>query len=378
MLFRWEEIDHSLARLRLAELSIEMNQLIRADESRIRIEQRGNMNSNTVPSLLLKMQQDRADEWAQKTYEIYCDVWQRQGNEKSAPFLRAVFAHGISVVLRARAGAIASDFTQRSVRTSFPASLTQAHLRGLELNIRRMEARWRRRIEIEAKECEHADRITKLQLARVTSGRSSSQKENSAELLSTSNRQPGVGSGQPVPVVGAQNQRPVSRTEVLMSPEVPLVSQSLPSVQIPVGLQTTASPNPDPRVLPRSIPAPRYPGATDWQGVEIVFLSDHRIQIRVNGKLTAPQNYAELGFADGRSKNPNKAWGALRSLAEHRGVLKDGSQIGEPWPKVEKRIQEIRKVLRELFGISADPLPFVTGAGYQAVFKIRCGPSFDT
>jgi hypothetical protein len=165
MLFRWKNIDHSLARLRLLELSIEMNQLIEADERRIHFEQRGNMNRNTVPSLLLKMQQDRANELAQRTYDIYCDVWQKQGNEKSADFLRAVFASGIRVALRARAGSIASEFTMVAVRTAFPTALTQAHLRGLDLNMQRMEDRWRRRIEIEAKECEHIDRIAKSRLA---------------------------------------------------------------------------------------------------------------------------------------------------------------------------------------------------------------------
>jgi hypothetical protein len=78
MSFRWEDIDHRLAKLRLLDLSIEMNRLIKADESRIRFEQRGNLNRNTVPSIILQMQQDRADDWAQKTYDIYCDVWQKR------------------------------------------------------------------------------------------------------------------------------------------------------------------------------------------------------------------------------------------------------------------------------------------------------------
>jgi hypothetical protein len=34
------------------------------------------------------------------------------------------------------------------------------------------------------------------------------------------------------------------------------------------------------------------------------------------------------------------------------------------WPKVEKRIPEIRKVLREHFGISAVPILFVENGGY--------------
>jgi hypothetical protein len=52
-LFRWEDIDHSLVRLRLIDLAEEMHRQIQADEGQIRFENRGNMNSNTVPSVAL-------------------------------------------------------------------------------------------------------------------------------------------------------------------------------------------------------------------------------------------------------------------------------------------------------------------------------------
>jgi hypothetical protein len=68
----------------------------------------------------------------------------------------------------------------------------------------------------------------------------------------------------------------------------------------------------------------------------------------------------------------------LRTLAEHRGIIREAKTAGQPWPKVEKRIQEIRKVLLEHFHITADPIPFVEGTGYQALFKISCGRSFNT
>jgi hypothetical protein len=80
----------------------------------------------------------------------------------------------------------------------------------------------------------------------------------------------------------------------------------------------------------------------------------------------------------GRTGNPNQAWEALRALAEQRGVIRDGTAVNNPWPKVEKRIQEIRRLLRERFHISADPIPFVEGVGYQACFKVGCSPSFHT
>ena len=114
-----------------------------------------------------------------------------------------------------------------------------------------------------------------------------------------------------------------------------------------------------------------------WDTIEISFLSDERVQIR-NGTNSETRNYAEFGFADGRSKKANQAWETLRALAEEGGTIRDGAKISRTWPKVEKRMQEIRKVLRKHFRISADPIPFVEGTGYQARFKIGCRPSFHT
>jgi len=118
-------------------------------------------------------------------------------------------------------------------------------------------------------------------------------------------------------------------------------------------------------------------GAATWDTIEILFLSDERVQIR-HGTNGETRNYAEFGFADQRNEKPNQAWVALRALAEQRGVIKDAAKMHQPWPKVEKRIQEIRKVLRKHFGISANPIQFVNGVGYQAKFKIGCSPSFHT
>lgn len=80
--FRWEEIDHSLVRLKLIDLAYEMQNQIKSDERNIWFENRGNLNSSTVPSLILKMQLARTEEWARRTYEIYCEVWQTQGRRR--------------------------------------------------------------------------------------------------------------------------------------------------------------------------------------------------------------------------------------------------------------------------------------------------------
>jgi hypothetical protein len=116
--------------------------------------------------------------------------------------------------------------------------------------------------------------------------------------------------------------------------------------------------------------------ATKWEEIEIKFISDFQIQIHALEKIET-LNYAEFGLQDDRSEIPNRAWLLLRILAENKGLIRDGSQAGEPWPKVEKRIQEIRRKLRLQFGIEGDPIPFVEGTGYQTRFKISCGPSYD-
>jgi hypothetical protein len=115
----------------------------------------------------------------------------------------------------------------------------------------------------------------------------------------------------------------------------------------------------------------------NWESIEIVFLSDERVRI-LNGANVENYNYGELGFADGRTEKPNQAWVTLRVLASTDGVIRDAARTGGDWPKVEKRIQEIRRALRQHFHIAADPVPFIEGTGYQARFKIRCSPSFET
>ena len=118
-----------------------------------------------------------------------------------------------------------------------------------------------------------------------------------------------------------------------------------------------------------------------WEEVEISFISDERVQIR-RGKKTETLNYAEFGFEDARTGNPNLAWEALRRLAELGGVIENEKDARLRWLKLERRIQEIRSVLRKHFALASDPIPFFEKAsrleksGYHARFKISCAPSY--
>jgi hypothetical protein len=198
-LFRWEDIDHRLVVLKLVDLNEEMRGRIAAYERRIRFENRLNLNSNTVPSLTLQMKEERADEWAGRVYEIYCAVWQTQGYVKSAAFVRGVCAH-IVRMLGVRANSIANEFSRFARRTNFPGSLRTAHLKSLDLRMRRLQSRWQRRLEIEAKECEYVERRLRVSQQTLPSARVGTSKA-SPEALPELFRQPSAGDRrQEVPV----------------------------------------------------------------------------------------------------------------------------------------------------------------------------------
>jgi hypothetical protein len=156
--FKWEDIDHSIVGLKLTNLAEEVHRQIKADERRIQFENLRNLSSFAVPSLVLEMKERRTEEFCQQAYEVYCGAWQTQEHAKSAAFLRAVYGGGILPALRARAGAIANDFARVAGRANFPRQVRNAHLEGLRARMHRLEDRWRRRIEAEAKECEHRER----------------------------------------------------------------------------------------------------------------------------------------------------------------------------------------------------------------------------
>ena len=116
-------------------------------------------------------------------------------------------------------------------------------------------------------------------------------------------------------------------------------------------------------------------GASRWDEIEIEFLSDHQVQIRTPNKSEV-RNYRALGLNDGRSGLPRKAWEVLCLMAQNNGFLADGRGTGQSWVKIERRVQEIRSVFRKVFGLSQDPVPFVSKTGYKTRFKITCAPSF--
>jgi hypothetical protein len=253
--FGWQDIDHRLVVLKLIELGEELRTKTKADESRIRFENRLNMNSNTVPSLLLRMRVERSDERARREYEIYRAVWQTQGYVKSAAFVRGVGAHIVRMLGR-RANSIANWFSRFVRQTNLPFSLRTAHLKSLDLRMQQLQGRWHRRIEIEAKECEHAERR---------------ERDNARAVLRRL----------PVP----PNERV---TPILPSAREPVSQPSLPEQK---------GSNTEPQAVTASdmITKSSTAGTATWEEINISFLSDERIQIR-NGPVLETRNYCSPSY----------------------------------------------------------------------------------
>jgi hypothetical protein len=80
------------------------------------------------------------------------------------------------------------------------------------------------------------------------------------------------------------------------------------------------------------VPSGPEPKATRWQEIEVIFLSDERVQIEI-GAHTETRNYAEMGFANKQNGKPRLAWGTLRYLAR---VERSAQDSPGPQPRVDQ------------------------------------------
>lgn len=154
--FDWKQVDQTLANLMLAEVSEEFRDLIREDLQQIRYQNIGNQNAVTFPSQVLEMQLLRSEEWAGRTYEVYCEVWRCQQKSLSPEFLRAVCKHGIRVLIFARINSVSSELEQEQMRIhSHSTEWLKEATRSFRRDMEQLFGKWQRAAEIEAKSLEY-------------------------------------------------------------------------------------------------------------------------------------------------------------------------------------------------------------------------------
>jgi hypothetical protein len=113
-----------------------------------------------------------------------------------------------------------------------------------------------------------------------------------------------------------------------------------------------------------------------WEGIEIVFISDDRVQVN-DGTQVQTFNYHEMGFEDRRSGKPIEGWGMLRAIAKAGGFIPNSARDAQDFIGMGKRIERLRQGLKKHFQITAEPL-LKDATGYRCLFKIGIAPSFDT
>lgn len=110
------------------------------------------------------------------------------------------------------------------------------------------------------------------------------------------------------------------------------------------------------------------PAGTRWESVYVSFVDDQMVDIRVAGKVHRT-GYADMGFANQKTGNPNTQWGLLRVLARYGGELK--ASAAEASPKVVKQKEFLSQRLKDYFSMDTDPFhPYSQAQGYKTKFTL--------
>jgi hypothetical protein len=88
-----------------------------------------------------------------------------------------------------------------------------------------------------------------------------------------------------------------------------------------------------------------------------------------------------MGFSDGRNGTPIAAWQLLLHFARSGGEISDPFAEIATWPKVEKAVQRLRKLLKGHFHQPEDAIQ-TDGQGrhrgtYRTRFTVRLRPGYE-
>jgi hypothetical protein len=326
-----------------------------------------------VPWQLAEIMAQRAEVWVQRLYDVCCDAYKNRGKVPSEDFDRAVWAYCIEPFIMGDRPSGSRDYTVSPLLELLLCAVGSPPERRRDLRVSQKDSCLHVRRQIYEgwyDKLHHlAPRINEAVAVMARANEREARAMRIARGLPPDPPAQPPTADQVAPLIHhAPSSAPQS------TPEASSAALPASPASPPVKEETVI----EPRDLTEGETPYQSSGVHEptWDTIEILFLSDERIQI-CNGANRETRNYAEFGFADGRNENPNQAWKVLRALATE-GVIRNETEAGLPWPKVEKQIQEIRKILRKRFGISADPVPFVKDLGYKASFKIGRSRSFDT
>ncbi len=123
---------------------------------------------------------------------------------------------------------------------------------------------------------------------------------------------------------------------------------------------------------------------TKWTDVEITFIDNDYVRIKVGDEVKNRVHYSEMGFKDERSGQPIQLWkDTLRKFALANGVIPPKhDKFGKLIETVSADdVKRLRKKLQSYFCIPGDPISYIKGKyikgkyieaeGYKTLFRIK-------
>jgi hypothetical protein len=168
--------------------------------------------------------------------------------------------------------------------------------------------------------------------------------------------------------------------------QAPEAAASRPSESGDAHSSTRPAPDQDDHSAPPALP--RGAGR-QWSDVEIAFLTEQVVEVRIKDEPPYRADYADMGFSDTRKHNappcPMRSWALLGLLAPGGGTAPDPvlrSDNRRPSRRERdvflKGIREIRDRIGTYFsGIEGPPVRFSKGTGHQTAFKLSRHPDYQ-
>lgn len=96
--FRWSELDHAVIERKMNDLKAQITSEIETTDRLMPLPLHGNdfeRRSYRLYRSFEVLQEERADEWVNRAYVLYCEQWIKQGGIKTADFVSAVWCDAI-------------------------------------------------------------------------------------------------------------------------------------------------------------------------------------------------------------------------------------------------------------------------------------------
>lgn len=154
--FHWQEVDQKLANNMLQDLAVQLQKLSQEDLQQFHYLNIGRGNQGAQLSQRLRIHLLRTDEWAARTYEIYCEVWRCQRRRLSPEFLRGICHYGIQILIPARTNTVIHEVHLEQERThQYDTEFTKAVAASFKRDMDFLLGKWQRFAELDAASVEY-------------------------------------------------------------------------------------------------------------------------------------------------------------------------------------------------------------------------------